>query len=122
MPLHLVRLVGGLALLAASTVLQGCDRSGRRAEETSQAARPGDSAAAPAASLPQQIADVVVKLNGGVHTGFRFMHAKGIVVSGTFTPEQGSQVGEPGRALQRPVGAGDGSFLQCSRYSHQRGQ
>ena len=86
MPLHLFRLVGGLTLLAASSVLQGCDRSGRRAEETSQAARPGDSAAAPAASLPQQIADVVVKLNGGVHTGLRFMHAKGIVTSGTFTP------------------------------------
>jgi Catalase len=87
-PLHLFRLVGGLALLAASTVLQGCDRSGRRAEETSQAAPPGDSAGVPAASLPQQIAVVVVKLNGGVHTGFRFMHAKGIVVSGTFTPSK----------------------------------
>jgi len=88
MPLHLFRLVGGLTLLAASTVLQGCDRSGRRAEDTSQAAPPGDSAAPAAASLPQQIADVVVRLNGGVHTGFRFMHAKGIVVSGTFTPSK----------------------------------
>jgi catalase len=56
------RLLAGLTLLAASTVLQGCDRS------------------------PQQIADVVVQLIGGVHTGFRFMHAKGIVTSGTFTP------------------------------------
>ena len=27
-------------------------------------------------NLPQQIADVITKLNGGVHTGFRFMHAK----------------------------------------------
>jgi catalase len=37
-------------------------------------------------SLPQQIADVMVQLNGGVHTGFRFAHAKGLIVTGTFTP------------------------------------
>ena len=37
-------------------------------------------------SLPQQIADVLVQLAGGVHTGFRFMHAKGLVVTGIFTP------------------------------------
>jgi catalase len=86
MPLQLSRVVGGVTLLAISTVLQGCDRSSARTEEASQAAPPADSAAAPAASLPQQIADVVVQLNGGVHTGFRFMHAKGIVTSGTFTP------------------------------------
>ena len=36
-------------------------------------------------SLAQQIADVIVQLNGGIHTGFRFMHAKGLVVTGTFT-------------------------------------
>jgi catalase len=40
--------------------------------------------AAQGKSLPQQIADVIVQLNGGVHTGFRFMHAKGLVVTGTF--------------------------------------
>ena len=34
-------------------------------------------------SLPQRIADVIVQLNGGIHTGFRFMHAKGVVVTGT---------------------------------------
>ena len=28
----------------------------------------------------------MVKVNGGIHTGFRFNHAKGIVVSGSFTP------------------------------------
>jgi hypothetical protein len=28
--------------------------------------------------LPQQIADAMVKLNGGVHTGVRFAHAKGM--------------------------------------------
>lgn len=41
-------------------------------------------------SMPQQIADVMVQLNGGVHTGFRFAHAKGVVGSGTFTPAPGA--------------------------------
>jgi catalase len=42
-------------------------------------------------SLPQQIADVMVQVNGGVHTGFRFAHAKGIVLTGTFTPAAGAK-------------------------------
>lgn len=42
--------------------------------------------AAQAKSLPQQIADVMTELNGGIHPGFRFNHAKGVVVTGTFTP------------------------------------
>ena len=42
-------------------------------------------------SLPQQIADVMVQLNGGVHTGYRFAHAKGIVCTGTFTPAPGAK-------------------------------
>ncbi len=37
-------------------------------------------------SLAQQIADQLVLLAGGIHTGFRFNHAKGIVLTGTFTP------------------------------------
>jgi hypothetical protein len=36
--------------------------------------------------LPQRIADVIVQLNGGIHTGFRFMHARGVVLTGTFAP------------------------------------
>jgi len=40
----------------------------------------------PAKSLARQIADVMVQLNGGVHTGYRLAHAKGIVCTGTFTP------------------------------------
>ena len=50
------------------------------------AAAPVPLAAQEQANLPQQIADVITKLNGGVHTGFRFMHAKGLIVTGTFTP------------------------------------
>ena len=41
-------------------------------------------------SLPQQIADVLVQLGGGIHPGFRFMHAKGLVLTGTFTPAKGA--------------------------------
>ena len=76
--------------LYVSTGLVACNRSSEGPEANADgkpaAAAPADSSAAPAASLPQQIADVVVQLNGGVHKGFRFMHAKGIVVSGSFTP------------------------------------
>ena len=86
MPLHLSRLLAGVTLLGASAVLPGCDRPSAGAEKAAAAGPPADSSAKPAASLPQQIADVVVQLNGGIHTGFRFMHAKGIVTSGTFTP------------------------------------
>jgi len=49
-------------------------------------------------SLPQQIADVMVQLNGGLHTGYRFAHAKGIVAAGTFTPAP-----EPRRSAPRPT-------------------
>ena len=86
MPLYLSRLLVGATLLGASAVLPGCDRPSGREEKTAESAAPVDSSSKPAASLPQQIAGVIVQLNGGIHTGFRFMHAKGIVTSGTFTP------------------------------------
>jgi catalase len=41
-------------------------------------------------SLPQQIADAMVQTNGGIHTGFRFAHAKGLILTGTFTPSPGA--------------------------------
>ena len=78
--------LAGVAALAACTAVVGCDRSGARPEQATRTAAPAESTAAPAPSLPQQIADAMVKVNGGIHTGFRFNHAKGIVVSGTFTP------------------------------------
>ncbi len=86
MPMHLSRLLTGARLAGLSTVLLGCNRGSARPERDPQSAAAAESSSPPVASLPQQIADVVVKLNGGVHTGFRFMHAKGIVVSGSFTP------------------------------------
>jgi catalase len=96
MPLNLARLLAGTTLLGVSTGLLGCNRSGARSEEIARADAPAESTSAPAASLPQQIADVVVQLNGGIHTGFRFMHAKGTVVSGSFTPT--AQAGTLSRA------------------------
>jgi catalase len=86
MPLSLSRSLSGLILLGMGTGLLGCNRPSARAEETAHFAGPADSGAAPAASLPQQIAAEFIRLNGGVHTGFRMNHAKGIVVSGSFTP------------------------------------
>jgi len=46
--------------------------------------------AAQETSLPQQIADVMTQINGGIHTGFRFAHAKGLVLTGTFIPAKGA--------------------------------
>lgn len=43
-------------------------------------------AQAPTKSLPEQIADVMVQLAGGIHPGLRFTHTKGLVATGTFTP------------------------------------
>jgi len=59
--------------------------------------------AAQEANLPQQIADVIVKLNGGVHTGFRFMHAKGLIVTGTFTPTPAAKTLSKAAHLQGPT-------------------
>jgi len=43
----------------------------------------------PAKNLPQRVADDFVTLFGS-HTGYRINHAKGIVVTGTFTPSAGA--------------------------------
>jgi catalase len=43
-------------------------------------------AQAAAKTLPEQIADVMVLLAGGIHPGLRFTHTKGLVATGTFTP------------------------------------
>ena len=86
MPLRLSPVMAGAMLLCATAGLLGCNRSSPGAEQTRAPAVTADSSSASTASLPQQIADQMVLLNGGIHTGFRFNHAKGIVVSGNFTP------------------------------------
>lgn len=62
-------------------------------------------------SLPQQIADVMVQLNGGIHTGFRFAHAKGLVLTGTFTPAKGA------RSISRAAHLGGGTVPVTVRLS-----
>jgi catalase len=47
------------------------------------------SAQTPAKSLPQRLADDFLTLFGS-HTGYRINHAKGIIVTGTFTPSPGA--------------------------------
>jgi catalase len=109
------RLWAGVMVLASSAGLVACDRSAGRPDPKADAAPAGDSAAAPAASLPQQIADVVVQLNGGIHTGFRFMHAKGIVTSGSFTPTAEA------RTMSRAVHFQGGSVPVTVRFSNAPG-
>ena len=61
-------------------------------------------AVAQAKSLPEQIADVMVQLNGGVHPGFRFAHAKGLVLTGTFTPAPSARtISKAGHLTGGPV-------------------
>ena len=78
--------IGGPLALAASVLLLGCNQSSARTGQTSSAAASEESTSTSAQSLPQQIADAMIRVNGGIHDGARFNHAKGIVVSGTFTP------------------------------------
>jgi catalase len=62
------------------------------AERAAASEKPDAPAAASTeeASMPQRIADAMVQLNGGIHPGFRFAHAKGLVLTGTFTPAKGA--------------------------------
>jgi catalase len=43
-----------------------------------------------ASELVTNLLDVLDKLSGGVHPGFRPVHARGVVYSGTFTPSPGA--------------------------------
>jgi catalase len=49
-------------------------------------APPAAHAQAKTKTLPEQIADKMVILAGGIHPGLRFTHTKGLVAMGTFTP------------------------------------
>lgn len=50
------------------------------------AASAADAPAAPQEPLPVALVHALNKLAGGPHTGFRANHAKGVLVTGTFTP------------------------------------
>jgi catalase len=70
LPLKLQRTVSAASLLAAALTFA----TTRAAAQTTTK------------SLPEQIADVMVQLAGGIHPGLRFTHTKGLVATGTFTP------------------------------------
>jgi catalase len=89
--------------MAAGTWLIGCSRSSAPAAQAAEASAPPESTSTPGASLPQQIADAMVKVNGGIHTGFRFNHAKGIVVTGSFTPTTEARALSPAAHFAGPA-------------------
>jgi catalase len=70
---------------------------------------------APAKSVPQRIADDFIALAGGVHPGYRIAHAKGIVVTGTFTPSPGAT------SLSRAAHLTAASTPVIARYSNASG-
>jgi catalase len=70
---------------------------------------------APAKSVPQRITDDFIALAGGVHPGYRIAHAKGIVVTGTFTPSPGAT------SLSRAAHLAAASTPVIARYSNASG-
>ena len=82
----------GLGWTASLTLMAALGCRDGRPDRAAASETAGSSTATPAAevSIPQQIADVMSQLNGGVHPGFRFAHAKGLVLTGTFTPAKGA--------------------------------
>src|SRR3954453_3267940 len=91
-------LIAALALVAAACQKIPADRA--VASE-----KPDSTAGAPAqeASMPQLIANAMVQLNGGIHPGFRFAHAKGMVLTGTFTPTTGAASISSAAHFKKPV-------------------
>ncbi len=53
-------------------------------------------------ALSQEVLDTFDKANGGIHAGFRPAHAKGILLTGTFTPSSESARLTRAPHLQRP--------------------
>jgi catalase len=80
---------GAIAALTLAGVL-ACRNAPADRAGAGEKARPSTEVAKQEANLPQQIADAMVQVNGGLHPGFRFAHAKGLVLSGTFTPAKGA--------------------------------
>ena len=83
------RLVGHMLALSLSAVA-GCRTPPAEKASATENAAASSAEANPEASMPQQIAEVMSQLNGGIHPGFRFAHAKGVVLTGTFTPAKGA--------------------------------
>jgi len=66
-------------------------------------------------SLAQQLADQIVQVNGGIHPGYRYFHAKGLVVLGTFTAAAGA------RSISRAAHLQGGAVPVTVRFSNAAG-
>jgi len=66
-------------------------------------------------SLAEQLADQIVQLNGGIHPGYRYFHAKGVVVLGTFTASAGV------RSISRAAHLQGGAVPVTIRFSNGAG-
>ena len=71
-------------------------------------------------ALSRETIEVFDKANGGVHPGFRPAHAKGVLLTGVFTPS--SEAASLTRAphLQPEFHAGDGPLLGLCGNSERR--
>ncbi len=66
-------------------------------------------------SLAEQLADQIAQYNGGIHPGYRYFHAKGVVVLGTFTAAAGA------RSISRAVHLQRGAVPVTVRFSNGAG-
>lgn len=66
-------------------------------------------------SLAQRLADQIVQVNGGIHPGYRYFHAKGVVVLGTFTAAAGA------RSISRAAHLQGGAVPVTVRFSNGSG-
>jgi len=62
-----------------------------------------DAPAADQKPLPVALVDVLNKLSGGPHAGFRANHAKGVMVAGTFTPAKSAPSFSKAPHFAKPV-------------------
>ncbi|MBV8469295.1 MAG: catalase family peroxidase [Pelomonas sp.] len=62
-----------------------------------------DAPAADSTPLPVALVNALNKLSGGPHAGYRANHAKGVMVTGTFTPAAGARALSKAPQFLRPV-------------------
>jgi catalase len=98
---HIQLMLGSTLVL--STLAAGCRKAPAEKASATESAPASAAASKTEASMPQQIAEVMSQLNGGIHPGFRFAHAKGVVLTGTFTPAKGAMSLSRAAHLKGPV-------------------
>ena len=75
-----------------------------------------------ASELAGKLLEVLDQLSGGVHPGFRPVHAKGVMFSGTFTPSAGAAKLTRAPHAVTAVDPGDRPVLGLGRHSDSRRQ